>query len=289
MNESHAVADGERRIVEVEARTVDEAVARGLVRLGGLSRAEVKIEVLNEGRGGLLGFGAESARVRLTEVLPGEKPEDVPSREPEPGATAPAARPADVPVEPVKPAAPPAEAPVEPAEPAPPRPEDQAEAEALAREAVETLLGLLGFEDLVLETSDSLLPVKIEGEQSLVLTVRGPGTERLLANEARALQAMQFIVRLIIGRRTEHWANLLLDVDGDRARRMKELFQLAEQSAVLVERDGRPVSLPPMTAYERRVVHLALRDHPGVATQSIGTGDSRKVTVRRKDQLLPEL
>jgi spoIIIJ-associated protein len=70
---------------------------------------------------------------------------------------------------------------------------------------------------------------------------------------------------------------------------MKELFQLAEQSATLVEREGRPVSLPPMTPYERRVVHLALREHPSVATQSIGAGEFRKVTVRRKDQLLPEL
>jgi spoIIIJ-associated protein len=79
---------------------------------------------------------------------------------------------------------------------------------------------------------------------------------------------------------------LLLDVTGDRARRGKELFQLAEQSAELVEREGRPVSLPPMTPYERRVVHLALRNHETVATQSIGTGDSRKVTVRLKGQML---
>jgi spoIIIJ-associated protein len=64
---------------------------------------------------------------------------------------------------------------------------------------------------------------------------------------------------------------------------------MAKQSATLVEREGRPVSLPPMSAYERRVVHIVLKDHPVVATQSIGTGEVRKVTVRRLDQMLPEL
>jgi spoIIIJ-associated protein len=69
---------------------------------------------------------------------------------------------------------------------------------------------------------------------------------------------------------------------------VQELLQLAGQSADLVQREGRPVALPPMSAYERRVVHLALKDHPAVATQSIGSGDYRKVTVRLRDQLLPE-
>ncbi|MBK6770462.1 MAG: Jag N-terminal domain-containing protein [Ardenticatenales bacterium] len=64
-------SSGARGAVEVAARTVDEAIARGLVRLGGLSRAEVQIDVLREGRAGLLGFGAEDALVRLTPVAPG--------------------------------------------------------------------------------------------------------------------------------------------------------------------------------------------------------------------------
>jgi spoIIIJ-associated protein len=340
MSEPQSVDDGGRRVVEVEARTVDEAVARGLVRLGGLSRAEVKIEVVSEGRGGLLGFGAEHATVRLTELLPGESPDDVPSTvEDTPpsttddgGATdmAPSGEAvgddeeelAAAPLEDERPSdTGPQEAPtlapadafegessegaqVAPSEEtmAPPRRKKadggaagregqvpDAEAEKVAREVVGDLLRLLGYEDAVIELKDSLLPVDIEGESSLVLSVKGAGTEKLLEQEARPLYALQFVSRLMVGRRIDNWVNLLLDIEGDRARRMQELFQLAEQSATLVEREGLPVSLPPMSAYERRVVHLALRDHPSIVTQSIGSGESRKVTVRRKDQILPEL
>ncbi|MCE7938252.1 MAG: hypothetical protein DYG90_06670 [Chloroflexi bacterium CFX6] len=65
---SPADSGGKEQGIEVRARTVDEAVARGLVRLGGLSRSEVTIEVVKEGRSGVLGFGAEEAVVR---IIPG--------------------------------------------------------------------------------------------------------------------------------------------------------------------------------------------------------------------------
>lgn len=295
MSEPQSVDDGGRRVVEVEARTVDEAVARGLVRLGGLSRAEVKIEIQSEGRGGLLGFGAEQAIVRLTELLPGEEADDIPSSIPEePEEVSPEREPRGEP-EPRKEAEEAEEAaerqePV--AEPEPPRRREVAadgEAAEVAQEIVGELLRLLGYESAVIELKETLLPVSIEGESSVVLSISGKGVDRLLSQDSRPLYALQFLARLVVGRRIDNWVNLLLDVDGDRARRMKELFQLAEQSATLVEREGLPVSLPPMTAYERRVVHLALREHPNVVTQSIGSGDSRKVTVRRKDQVLPEL
>jgi len=289
MSEPQGVDDGGRRVVEVEARTVDEAVARGLVRLGGLSRAEVKIEIVSEGRGGLLGFGAEQATVRLTELLPGESPDDVPSTvveqappqieaeddaPPEISTIEEPETPEDVEV-----------VPTDSPEAAPP----SGEALAVAEAVVSDLLGYLGYEQAEIERRETLLPVEIEGENSLVLSIKGPDTDKLLADDARPLYALQFVSRLVVGRRIDTWVNLLLDVNGDRARRMQELFQLAEQSADLVEREGLPVSLPPMSAYERRVVHLALREHPAIVTQSIGSGQSRKVTVRRKDQILPEL
>ncbi len=87
-NGTAAGGGGERRVLEVQARTVDEAVARGLVRLGGLSRSEVKIEVLSEGRSGLLGFGAEEATVRLTVLKPGDRAADV-AEAPAPAEAAP--------------------------------------------------------------------------------------------------------------------------------------------------------------------------------------------------------
>jgi spoIIIJ-associated protein len=306
MNEVTSVGDDGRRVLEVRARTVDEAVARGLVRLGGLSRNEVDIDVLSEGRPGLLGFGAEEALVRLTVLRPGERPADRPSPAPaEPAA--PAERPAEPPAE--APAAPPVRAREEavPEAPAEPRAESTAPAATMpaaraaaagpadldaaltvAAEVTLAMLGLLGLEQATVERSDALLPSDVEDAQSLVLGIHGPGTDRLLANDSEGLNALQFLVRLVVSRRLEGWVSVLLDVEGDRARRVQELLALADQSATLVAREGRPVALPPMSAYERRVVHLALRDHPEVATQSIGSGDYRKVTVRRRDQLLPE-
>lgn len=321
---------GGRGAVEVTARTVDEAIARGLVRLGGLSRSEVEIEVLREGRAGLLGFGAEDAQVRLTPLGPGVAPSTpaapaAPVREArtEPRAKA-APEPAKIvdeeggderrgrrrrrgrgegeaaavtatPAEAVAPERAPAE-PMTPVAPAPSRadaavtaqPTEGADAASAAEVALE-LVRLMGYDDATIEVEDSLLP---DGEDddvgSAVLCIRGQGTDRLLQDDSAPLNALQFVTRLIVSRRADTWCSVLLDVDGDRRRRVRELLALANQSAELVESGGKPVSLPPMGAYERRVVHLALRAHPTVATQSIGTGGYRKVTVRRRDQMLPE-
>jgi spoIIIJ-associated protein len=214
-------------------------------------------------------------------------------------APAAAAAPAPAAPDPIVAAAAPPErvaAPEEPraepaAPPAPARslaPADPAEATRVAGEVTLQMLSLMGFDEATVEPSDALLPSEVEDSAAAVLCIRGRGTDRLLAHEAEGLNALQFLVRLVVSRRLDGWVSVLLDVDGDRARRVQELLQLASQSADLVQREGRAVALPPMSAYERRVVHLALRDHPAVATQSIGTGDYRKVTVRLKDQLLPQ-
>lgn len=339
MTTSTPAGSGEERSgIEVRARTVDEAVARGLVRLGGLSRSEVNIVVVNPGKSGLLGFGAEEAVVRLIPLLPGEQPATetesaagplpIPAPAPAPVDTQPALRPAPAPgtsPEPLplspEPPPPPAwdewraedidmgrppEPALRPARPASqPRSAERYAAEgpppgtpatvpteadaAAASEVVRSLLGYLGYDNVTLDVQDTLLPVQISDDPALVINIRGAGTERLLAHADRSLFALQFVARLILNRRSESWTNLLLDVNGDRAQRLKEIYHMAEQSAQLVEREGRPVSLPPMSPYERRVVHLVLKDHGSIATQSIGTGPNRKVTVRRRDQMLPDM
>jgi spoIIIJ-associated protein len=344
--------------VEVKARTVDEAIARGLVRLGGLARTEVDIEIVNEGKPGLLGFGAEEAVVRLTPLgadaaseaaAPSERASEVdgPTRrrrrrrrrgraedssdeagereeateaKAEPKAPAPPPEPparrrkkkapqrterrdaaprvaAERPTEPAAPQVQPefvtpagSQEPVAARAPREPLPEaSEEEILAMAQGIVQDILNKLGFEGAQVDLEPGLLPTSLQEEDSAVLSIHGEGTERLLARDGSSLRALQFITRLLVSRRTESWTSVLLDVDGDRRRQIKELLALAEQSADLVENGGRPVSLPPMGAYERRVVHIALKDHPTIATQSIGSGDRRKVTVRRKDQLLPDM
>ncbi len=270
----------DRREIEVQAPSVEEAVVRGLVRLGGLKREEVQIEVLREGKAGLLGLGAEEALVRLSTLLPGEARTQAPEAPKRRSRKADAA-PAEGGGLPVAPAA-----------------TDElglavlpaAEVVEAAQRVVGRILADMGYDEaLVIEAKPSLLPVPIDGEESLVLSIHGPFVERLTARGGRGLAALQFVARLLVSRELGRWINLLLDIDGDRARRIKEIYLMAEHSARMVEREGHPVSLPPMTPYERRVVHLALKPFEDLTTQSIGYGYGRKVTVRRKDQLLPTL
>jgi spoIIIJ-associated protein len=162
-------------------------------------------------------------------------------------------------------------------------------AEAPAIEVVGALLERLGYPEAKVARSSAWLPDELSEDKSLVIEVSGGGAEALLAHDMEGLLALQFIARLLLARRADGWVNLLVDVNGDRARRVQELVNLARQSADLVEREGLAVSLPPMAPYERRIVHIALKDHPAIATQSIGAGPRRKVTVRRVDQMLPEL
>ena len=322
MSTSNASAESAKRnSIEVKALTVDEAIARGLVRLGGLGREEVSIEVLAEGKAGLLGFGSEEALVRLTPLSEEEikaqasgAAQDAASADSADEAPAAAESSADLSSseevsEPVE------ESPADPVlaedmvEEMPEvvaaiasdsgadtsgdhddsSPMSREETIVIAQEVVAELLDKLGFEGVTTEVMNTLLPVDIEGEESVVLSLSGPNLHRLSGRGGRALHALQFVARLLTSRRAGGWVNLLLDADGDRARRIKEIFMMAEQSAQLVEREGRPVSLPPMTPYERRVVHIALRQFDQVATQSIGQGKGRKVTVRLHDHLLPEL
>lgn len=275
--------DADRRVVEVQAPSVDEAVVRGLVRLGGLKREEVKIEVLREGKAGLLGLGAEEALVRLSALLPGESAEApaAPKRRSRKAEAAPAEEAAPLGGLPVAPAATDAEGlAVLPA----------AVVVDTSKRVLGRILADMGFDEaLEIEAKPSLLPVPIDGEESLVLSIHGPYVDRLTARGGRGLAALQFVARLLVSRELGRWVNLLLDIDGDRARRIKEIYLMAEQGARMVEREGLPVSLPPMTPYERRVVHLALKPFEDLTTQSIGFGFGRKVTVRRKDQLLPTL
>jgi spoIIIJ-associated protein len=251
--------DGAGRKVEVEANTVEEAIVRGLVRLGGLSREEVDIEVLSEGGRGILGFGGGSARVRLTTK----------------GGAAQATH-----VEPVKDEEMPATGvpPVDPGE--------RMAAADQAAQITRELLEHMGFGAVRIEIHEVAVP-GVDGPPPLSLDLTADGLERLLADQGQPLRALQFIVRLIVSRRTSLWLDLLLDVEGQRQKRISELAELAKQVADEVVKQGRPMSMQPMTSFDRRVVHLALRDHPEVISQSIGSGETRKVTVRLKQQALP--
>ncbi|MCS7178662.1 MAG: RNA-binding cell elongation regulator Jag/EloR [Anaerolineae bacterium] len=220
--------------------TVEAAIAAGLTALR-LPREAVEIEVLDEGSRGILGIGARMARVRLTPLVPA-------------GAMgAPTPTPTLIP-----------EAP-------------ESSAAEVARTILTDLLQRLGFSAEIRVRSAE--PATDEEEAPLVLDVQTPGADTLIGPRGETLAALQHILRLLVNRRMGRMVNLVVDVQGYKGRREQNLRRLAERMASQAVRSGRTVYLEPMPPYERRIIHLALRDHPDVTTQSVGEGSRRRVTI----------
>jgi spoIIIJ-associated protein len=101
----------------------------------------------------------------------------------------------------------------------------------------------------------------------------------LIGRRGETLAALQYITRLIASRELQRRANIVIDVEGYKTRREEMLRRLATRMAEQAVQLGRTVALEPMPPYERRIVHLALRDNPQVRTESTGEGEHRKVTI----------
>ena len=121
-----------------------------------------------------------------------------------------------------------------------------------------------------------------------VFEVEGEDSGLLIGRRGETLRALQFLVKYIASKRVETRVNVMVDVEGYQERRYKSLTGLAERVAQNVVRSGRSITLEPMPANERRVVHMALSEHRQAATESMGTGDSRQVVIYLKEQEQPE-
>ncbi len=257
----HGVVRG--KSVEASGRTVEEAVEKALARLN-RTRDEVEVEVLREPSSGILGFGAKDAIVRVTELLPAPEEEHVVETTP--------ARPHHV-------ARPPqAEAQTEPGPGVvsgeAPSPQEILE---LSRELlVELLTRMHVIADVQAYWADPETP---EEEPTLVLDIVGDDLGLLIGRRGSTLREIQFLMRLMVGRRLGQRVNLVVDVEGYKRRRAEMLRALALEKAEQVRRTGRPVYLRPMQAYERRIIHLALRNEPGVITRSTGEEPRRRVGI----------
>jgi spoIIIJ-associated protein len=113
----------------------------------------------------------------------------------------------------------------------------------------------------------------------VVLNISGDDLGILIGRRGETLRALQYIVRLMVSHQTKHWTDLVVDVEQYRVRRRRILESLAQRVAERVAREGRAQALEPMPAYERRLVHIALRKNPQVTTRSVGEGERRKVTI----------
>ena len=287
--------------VEEALKTACESFKVGL--------ADLDFEIIAPGSKGVLGMGAEPARIvaapasaiagstpkRATEPAPraaaprDAAPRDVSPRDSEP-RPARGARPGRAPVaraeRPARAPRPeradrPARAPREAGETREPRErrersETTPEMIAGGKEILETLIKHLDFE----------AEIRLSGEGSeTVLNVAGTSPEAaeelgsLIGRRGERLQAIQHLVNLMLSRKLGEWARVTVDIEEYRGRREAQLRALARKAGERVRETGRAVQLEPMTALERRWVHMELQDAPGIATESAGEEPERRVVV----------
>jgi spoIIIJ-associated protein len=124
-----------------------------------------------------------------------------------------------------------------------------------------------------------------DDSESLVLNVTGLNERDqnvLVGRRGETLDSLQFLLNLILGRKVDLWARVVVDVEGYRLRRKLALMNLARRTADQVQTRNQAIPLEAMPAYERRIIHMTLADHPAVTTESTGTEPERRVVVLPK-------
>ena len=239
------------RYIDVTGKTEEEAIRKGLEQLG-LERDDVSVEILERARSGFLGIGSSPAKVRVTYEL------DV-AEEPKPEA--PKAKPAEKKPEPKA-----EEKKTEPAAPACDNDD--------ARRIKDFLTGLL-------EHMDSAAEVKVYEEEKnrYKVILEGQKLGALIGRRGETLDAIQQLTNYVVNSGRDKHLRIHVDAENYRAKREQSLESLANKVAGKVLKYRRSVTLEPMNAYERHVIHAALQDKEGVTTYSIGTEPNRRVVV----------
>ena len=261
----------ERTTLEIIAPTVEEALAQGLSQLG-LTADAVTMDVLDSGSKGLFGLGKTQVRVRLTVNPPAGtmQPEDAikgsrtESAVPDEDETRPAILAHEAPV-PVKPAA------------------STLEHDPILDRVEAVVSKLLHLLNLEAQVSAHYSAEDREAHRDINVDVRGSDLSVLIGRRSETLAAFQYVASLIVGKEVGQFVQLTVDVEGYRDRRKKQLIQMAKRMADQVAKSGKRQTLEPMPSEERRIIHIALRDHPDVKTESAGNDPYRKVMILPKD------
>ncbi len=243
--------------LEFTGETVDAAIAAGLKALDA-KPGEVLVEVLEEPSRGVFGIGARPARVRLKLMRVAPPPPVAPSH---------------------------AQAPVSEEQPTDDDDETYGDDDGVfsdedgdvARSVLLELLDKMNIRGQVTVRQGEI--AKGEDNAPFILDIEGADANMLIGRRGDTLAALQYITRLIVSRRLERRANIIVDADGYKSRRTERLEQLAVRMADEAVQSGRTVTLEPMPANERRIIHMTLRERQDVETRSAGEGDARKVTI----------
>lgn len=210
------------KVIESEGKTVDDAKKKAMAELGIDDASKVTIEVVDEGKSGIFGFGvSRPARIRLYYNV------------------------------------------------------DASDIGDTIREVVNTLMRLMGIECYIADLK--------EGEEKVYVELESKkGSGLVIGKKGRTLEALQFMVNLIVNKRTGSDKKIILDIQSYRAKRERALKKMSREIAFKVIKSGRPWTLEPMNPFERRLIHLALQNDERVTTKSEGQGIYRKVTILPK-------
>ncbi len=309
---------------EFTGKTVEEALKNAREQFGVSGLQDLDFEILTQGSRGVLGMGAELARIIAAprSALGGAAPrkEAAQAAPTPPPAPRPEERPAEAapPVREEKPreareprpqrrserggdgaerrrsrsgsrtgetstvsgaAATEVEAAVAAGSAAKPEPSQDSEAspEALeaGRQIVAQLVEMMGYDANVEVTTGATAKITVYGADDEEKEALGA----LIGRKGERLSALQHLVNLMLSRKMGTWTRVLVDVEDYRGRRERQLTEVATRAAQRVNETGQMLQLEPMSALERRWVHLALRDVDGITTQSIGEEPTRRVVV----------
>jgi len=295
------------RPVDVQASTLEQAIDQGLAQLG-LTRNDVIIEIVEEGSRGVLGMGQRDAIVRLTPLKKPNPPavQPAPHHQPAPQQTKPEPAPEPEPQpEPRHEERYPVQS--EPSDDYDDEPEDdyddyddydddgpsydEGEREQYdpdisgeivpdATLGAEALMELLAHMNIQADIDITRArPASSDEDPPWILDIHGSDLGILIGRRGDTLNALQYITRLIVSRELQQRANIVIDVEGYKARRESALRKLAQRMATKAKRQGRTITLDPMPPNERRIIHITLRNDKDVTTESVGSGNQRKVTI----------
>lgn len=251
------------KYIESTGRTEEAAIEAALEKLG-LDRDDVSVEVLERAKTGFLGIGSSPAKVKVTYEGPDDEPE-VPA-EPPKAAEAPVKKEA-----PKKEKAPREEAPKAD------RPVPVASAPADDAKAVQIKDFLTG---LLAHMGAQAAPVVRVGENDVYeVELVGEHLGGLIGRRGETLDAIQQLTSYSVNHGESRRVRIHVDAEGYRAKREESLQRLAVKVAGKVVKYRRNVTLEPMNAYERHVIHTALQDYPDVTTYSTGTEPNRRTVV----------
>jgi spoIIIJ-associated protein len=153
----------------------------------------------------------------------------------------------------------------------------EASPEALlaGKEILEQLVEMMGYDASVEVTTGATAKITVYGANEEEKEALGA----LIGRKGERLSALQHLLNLMLSRKMGTWTRVLVDVEDYRGRRERQLIEVATRAAERVAETGQMLQLEPMSALERRWVHLALRDVEGITTQSIGEEPTRRVVV----------